>query len=268
MNIVCIGAHPDDGEVYAGGTLVKWSQAGHRVLLVSMTNGDIGHHEMSGGALANRRRAEARRSAEIGGFTERVLDNHDGELMPSLDVRKSVVRLLREWKADLVLTHRPYDYHPDHRYAAMAVQDAAFMVTVPHFCPDVPALASNPVFLYMMDEFTRPVPFRPDVAVDVGDVMETKWAMIHSMASQFYEWLPWIMRAPELPPADEEGRKAWLKANWDPFFRAVSHRPGAREALAACLGAAGTGVAYAELFELCEYGHCPNLDELRSLFPR
>ena len=136
MNIVCFGGHPDDGEVYAGGTLVKWSRNGHRVLLVSLTNGDIGHHEISGPALARRRLAEAQRSAEIGGFEERILDNHDGELQPTLELRKTIVRIIRECDADIVLTHRPCDYHPDHRYGAMAVQDAAYMVMVPHFCPD------------------------------------------------------------------------------------------------------------------------------------
>lgn len=265
MNIVCFGAHPDDGEVYAGGTLVKWSRAGHRVLLVSMTNGDIGHHEMSGGALANRRRAEAQRSAEIGGFLERVLDHHDGELMPTMEVRRTVVRIVREWEADLVLTHRPYDYHPDHRYTSMAVQDAAFMVTVPHFCPDSPALQQNPVFCYTMDRFTRPVPFHTDIAVDVGDVMETKWAMLDAMESQFYEWLPWIRRAPDTPPEDRAGRLGWLKETWDPYFR--SHADPARDALRARYGAAGDAVAYAERFELCEYGHCPETDTLSALFP-
>lgn len=265
MNIVCFGAHPDDGEVHAGGTLAKWSRDGHRVLVVSMTNGDIGHHEMSGGALANRRRTEVQRAAEIGGYLERVLDYHDGELLPSLDVRRTVVRVIREWEADIVLTHRPCDYHPDHRYTAIAVQDAAFMVTVPHFCPAAPSLDKNPVFLYMMDRFTRPVPFQPDVAVDVGDVMDTKWAMLDAMPSQFYEWLPWIMKTPDPVPAGDAARMEWLKKQWDPVFRPVADR--ARDALRTRYGAAGDDVVYAELFELCEYGYCPSPDELQGLFP-
>ena len=266
MNIVCFGAHPDDGEVYAGGTLVKWSRAGHRVLLVSMTNGDIGHHEMSGGVLANRRRAEAARSAAIGGFRERILDNHDGELMPTLELRRTVVRIIREWQADVVLTHRPYDYHPDHRYTSMTVQDAAFMVTVPHFCPDVPALEKNPVFLYMMDHFTRPAPFQADVAVAVDDVMDTKWAMLDAMDSQFYEWLPWIERVPGGPVPQKAGaRLAWLKETWSPFLREATER--GRDALIARYGDTGRDVAFAELFELCQYGSCPTPDELLALFP-
>ncbi len=266
MNIVCFGAHPDDGEVYAGGTLVKWSKAGHRVLLVSLTNGDAGHHEMGGGPLARRRLAEARRSAEIGGFHERILDYHDGELMPTMALRKDIVRIIREWEADIVLSHRPYDYHPDHRYAAMAVRDAAYMVMVPNFCPDIRPLRKNPVFLYMMDGFTRPVPFRTDVAVDVGDVMETKWAMLHTMDSQFYEWLPWVGGTDEVIPSDDGERLTWLKAQWDGYFR--SHTDKSGDALVARYGAeAAREIAYVERFELCEYGECPSMDKLYPLFP-
>lgn len=266
MNIVCFGAHPDDGEVYAGGTLVQWSRAGHRVLLVSMTNGDIGHHELSGGVLALRRREEARRSAALGGLHDLVLDNHDGELMPTMELRREVVKIIREWEADIVLTHRPYDYHPDHRYSAMAVQDAAYMVMVPNFCPHIPALKKNPVFLYMMDDFTRPAPFRMDVAVDVGDVMNVKWAMLDAMDSQFYEWLPWIMKAPTMPPADAAGRIAWLKESWEPYFRSRADK--SREALAARYGAErAAAVTHAEYFELCEYGHCPEHEDLWAMFP-
>ncbi len=265
MNIVCFGAHPDDGEVYAGGTLVKWSRAGHRVLLVSLTNGNIGHHEMSRDALASRRLNEARISAQIGGFNERILDNNDGELMPSMALRKEIVHIVREWQADIVLSHRPYDYHPDHRYAAMAVQDAAYMVMVPHFCPDIPPLRKNPVFLYMMDEFTRPVSFQTDVAVDVGDVMDIKWAMIHAMESQFYEWLPWIEGKLDQVPKDDSARLTWLKQTWDGYLR--SHAAKATDALRAKYGEAATQVEYAERFELCEYGSCPTPNELRRLFP-
>lgn len=265
MNVVCFGAHPDDGEVYAGGTLVAWAQAGHNVLLVSLTNGDVGHQDLTGPALAARRREEARRSAAIGGFEERILDHHDGELTPTMELRKEIVHIIREWEADIVLSHRPYDYHPDHRYAAMAVQDAAYMVMVPHFCPEVPALRNNPVFLYMMDRFTRPIPFRTDIAVDVGTVMDTKWAMLHAMDSQFYEWLPWIEGTLDSVPDDETARLSWLKSRWDGYFR--SHTALSREALEMAYGDLATEAVYVERFELCEYGHCPPLQELRKRFP-
>jgi LmbE family N-acetylglucosaminyl deacetylase len=266
MNVVCIGAHPDDGEVYAGGTCVKWARLGHRVLLVSMTNGDVGHHEMAGGPLAKRRAAEARLSAERGGLHDLVLDYHDGELEPTLAVRRRVVEILREFEADIVLTHRPNDYHPDHRYTSVAVQDAVFMVTVPHFCPAVRALARNPLFLYLMDDFKKPTPFHPDIAVDVTDVMDVKWSMIDAMASQMYEWLPWLDGALESVPKDSVERRQWLEKTWKPFFATPAKK--ARAALEKWYGKkAASKVGYAELFEICEYGRQPSEEEIRRLFP-
>lgn len=266
MNIVCIGAHPDDAEVFAGGTCVKWVRQGHRVLMVSMTNGDIGHHLMAGGVLARRRIAEAHVAAERAGAASLVLDYHDGEFEPTLAARKCIVRIIREFEADIVLTHRPNDYHPDHRYTSVAVQDSAFMVTVPNFCPEAPPLSKNPVFVYLMDEFTTPNPFRADIAVDVSDVMEVKWSMLDAMESQMYEWLPWLDGALESVPADPAKRRRWLERTWDGFFTKPAKL--ARAALEKSYGKkAGARVRYAELFEICEYGHQPSDDEIKRLFP-
>ncbi len=266
MNIVCIGAHPDDAEVFAGGTCVRWARLGHRVLMVSMTNGDIGHHEMAGGPLAKRRAAEARLSAERAGVMDLVLDNHDGELEPTLALRKRVVEIIREFQADIVLTHRPNDYHPDHRYTSVLVQDAAFMVTVPHFCPSAPALPKNPVFLYLMDDFKKPVPFQPDIAVDVTDVMDVKWLMLDAMESQMYEWLPWLDGALATVPEDREARRQWLEKAWAPFFTEPARR--ARKALETWYGKkTAASIRFAELFEISEYGHQPSREEIRRLFP-
>jgi len=266
MNIVCLGAHPDDAEFYAGGTLVKWVRQGHRVLAVSLTNGDIGHHEQSGPALAARRAEETKQAAELGGYRCRILDHHDGELVNTLELRREVVTLIREAEAEVVLSHRPWDYHPDHRYAGLAVQDAAFMVTVPGFCPEAPALRHNPLFLYMMDGFTKPAPFRADVAVAVDDVMDVKWAMLDAMGSQVYEWLPWLEgRLAEVPP-DPAARRIFLETMWGPWFHAARNR--VVEALEAYYGARRAArVRYAEAFEVCEYGRQPSPEELRSLFP-
>jgi LmbE family N-acetylglucosaminyl deacetylase len=266
MNIVCFGAHPDDCEVYAGGTSVMWARAGHKVLFVSLTNGDLGHASMGGGPLAQRRAAEAACAAERGGYEALVLDNHDGELQPGLELRRQVVRIIRERRADVVLSHRPNDYHPDHRYAALAVQDAAFMVTVPNFCPDVPRLEKNPVFLYMMDFFSKPLPFQPDVAVAVDEVMDTKWELLDAMDSQVYEWLPFLHGQLDTVPADPEARRAWLRQAWKPRLQ----RP-AREwrgVLARWYGPErAERVEFAEAFEVSEYGSVPDEAELGRLFP-
>lgn len=266
MNIVCIGAHPDDCEVFAGGTGVKWARLGHRVLFVSLTNGDVGHHEMAGGTLARRRAAEAHLAAERAGVLDLVLDIHDGELEPSLSLRKRVVEIIREFDANIVLTHRPNDYHPDHRYTSMVVQDAAFMVTVPHFCPAVPALRKNPVFLFLMDSFTKPTPFEPDVAIDVTGVMDVKWAMLDAMESQMYEWLPWLEGTLDSVPRDKAQRLDWLRRTWEPFFLQPAQM--ARAAIDRWYGPdKAEAVRYVEPFEICEYGHQPSDEEISRLFP-
>jgi LmbE family N-acetylglucosaminyl deacetylase len=116
-----------------------------------------------------------------------VLDIHDGELEPTLENRQKITRLIREWNADIVIAHRPWDYHPDHRYVGVLVQDAAFMVTVPFFCPDTPPLTKNPVFLYSSDRFQKPYPFKADIAVALDDVFEQKLKAVHELESQVYE---------------------------------------------------------------------------------
>lgn len=269
LRIIVFGAHPDDAEYKAGGTAAKWAKLGHHVKLVSVTNGDIGHWKMAGGPLALRRKAEVKAAAKILGVTSEVLDIHDGELLPTLENRKTITRLIREWNADIVIAHRPWDYHPDHRYVGVLVQDAAFMVTVPFFCPDVTPLKKNPVFLYSSDGFQKPYPFVPDVAVSVDDVFDIKLAAIHELPSQAYEGgangSEEQVRA--IPPeSNPVARKAWLKENWSRRQSAEASRQ--RELLVRLYGEeAGRAVKYAETFELCEYGSRPNRDELKRLFP-
>ena len=269
LRIIVFGAHPDDAEYKAGGTAAKWAKLGHHVKLVSVTNGDIGHWKMAGGPLALRRKAEVKAAAKILGVTSEVLDIHDGELLPTLENRKTITRLIREWNAEIVIAHRPWDYHPDHRYVGVLVQDAAFMVTVPFFCPDVAPLKKNPVFLYSSDGFQKPYPFVPDVAVSVDDVFDTKLAAIHELPSQAYEGgangSEEQVRA--IPPeSNPVARKAWLKENWSRRQSAEASRH--RELLVRLYGEeAGRAVKYAETFELCEYGSRPNRDELKRLFP-
>jgi LmbE family N-acetylglucosaminyl deacetylase len=201
INVVVIGAHPDDCDIKAGGTAVLYAEMGHKVMFVSVTNGDAGHHEMGGGALAKRRMAEAEEAGRRLGVKYVVLDNHDGELFPHLHIRLDLIRLIRNWNADIVISHRPNDYHPDHRNASILVQDAAYMVIVPNVAPDSPPLAKNPVFLYMEDRFQRPNPFRPDITIDVSSVLDKKYYGMAAHDSQFFEWLPWTAGRLEEVPA-------------------------------------------------------------------
>src|SRR5688572_22598482 len=146
LRIICFGAHPDDCELQAGGTGALWAEAGHHVKFVSVTNGDIGHWRDAGGPLARRRLAEVQKADRMLRVATEVLDIHDGELEPTLEYRKTITRLIREWNADIVMSHRPNDYHPDHRYVGVLVQDAAYMVMVPHIVPDTEPMKKNPVF--------------------------------------------------------------------------------------------------------------------------
>lgn len=269
LRIIVFGAHPDDAEFKAGGTAALWAKQGHHVKLVSVTNGDIGHWQMAGGPLAQRRAAEAKAASEELGTTSQVLDIHDGELLPTLEHRRTITRIIREWHADVVISHRPWDYHPDHRYVGVLVQDAAFMVTVPFFCPDTPALKENPVFMYSSDGFLKPYSFRPDVVVAIDDAFDQKLAAVHELASQVYEGgasgSEEFVRA--VPPADnEQGRKAWLREKWED--RQSREASKFRDLLVKFYGEErGKKVRFAEAFELCEYGRRPSAEELKKLFP-
>ena len=266
-NILVIGAHPDDCDIFAGGCAALWRKRGDEVTFISMTNGNAGHHQADPAELEKRRRQEAAKAAEVLGVRYEILDNDDGRLVASLENREDLIRRIRELAPDLILTHRPNDYHPDHRYTATLVQDAAYMVTVPLACPGTPHLATNPVIAYLFDEFTRPTPLRADVVVDVDSVAEVKWKALDCHESQFYEWLAYNMRPGENSvPAEPGQRLEWLKNTWGEFLE----RPARafRKELCATYGEGrGGSVVFAEAFELCEFGSQPTAEELRALFP-
>lgn len=266
VRIIGIFAHPDDGEYKMGGTAARLAAAGHKVKFVSLTNGDAGHHEQGGGALGQRRRAEAKEAAErLGIDAYEVLDYHDAELMPTLDVRRDVIRLIREWNADVVIGLRPYDYHPDHRNAGRVVQDAAYMVQVPNVVSRVEPTDGNPVFLYVEDRFTKPVPFEADVAVPIDTVMAQKIDALDAHVSQMYEWLPWIGDYLDEVPETGTARREWLGQR---VRNRTSVDANTRATLEEWYGPErAQQVSAAEAFEVTEYGHQPSTKELRRIFP-
>jgi LmbE family N-acetylglucosaminyl deacetylase len=261
LRLLIIGAHPDDAEYHAGGLAALYCAAGHVVKMVSLTNGDAGHHILRGPELAVRRKAEAAAAGAVIGAEYDVFDNPDGELLPTLENRRRVIRLIRGFRPDLVLTHRPNDYHPDHRYTSQLVQDAAYLLTVPALVPEVPHLDRDPVIAYLADEFQKPRPFQPTVAIAVDGVVDRLVAMLHCHASQFYEWLPYNGGFADEVPPDHAGRREWLAARvrtrlerWAERCQELLRHPGGL-------------VRYAEAFEACEYGAPLNAAARWRLFP-
>jgi LmbE family N-acetylglucosaminyl deacetylase len=259
MNIIVFGAHPDDCEFHAGGTAVKWVQVGHRVKFVSVTNGDAGHMSLGREELARVRRAEMERADAILGVEGEVLDNPDGALVPDLRVREDLIRIIRRWEADVVVSHRPWGYHPDHRNTGILVSDTPFMVLVPLICPDVPPLKRNPVYLHLHDNTQIPVPFRPDIVVPVDDVFDRKVDAYDVMPSQFYEWLPWSSGILDQVPEGASERKEWLGRFMRDLTRRISPPSEGR------IG--GATAEMTEEFQICECGHQPSEEELREIFP-
>jgi LmbE family N-acetylglucosaminyl deacetylase len=267
LRIICFGAHPDDCELQAGGVAAMWAAKGHHVKFVSVTNGDIGHWREAGGPLARRRKAEVQKCDDLLRVASEVLDIHDGELLPTLDNRRTITRLIREWQADVVMSHRPNDYHPDHRYTGVLVQDSAYMVAVPFFCPDVPPLKKNPVFLFYPDRFQKPNPFQADVVVGIDSVMEQKLDALAALESQFYEGGA-LGSADLLPrsPDKERDRRKEVRAGHAGRNSALATR--FRNKLVEWYGKdQAPKITHAEAFEICEYGHKPDRNELHKLFP-
>jgi LmbE family N-acetylglucosaminyl deacetylase len=263
VRVLCIGAHPDDCELEFGGTAAKMAARGDAVKFVSVTNGQAGHHLHPGPDLVTRRRREAGEAARrLGIAASEVLENPDGQLEPTIAVRGEIIRRIRQWQAGLVITHRPWDYHPDHRATGQLVQDSAYLVNVPYVCPETPALRRPPAFFYLEDAFRRPAPFQADAAVNIDDTWERKLDALDAHESQVYEWLPWV-DAVDAPPSAADRRK-WLDAAW-------SREPSActRAALVRRYGPeCAAGVRHAEAFELSQYGRQPSTEELEEMFPR
>ncbi|MBN2449140.1 MAG: PIG-L family deacetylase [Lentisphaeria bacterium] len=266
LSILCFGAHPDDCDFRFGGAAMLYRHLGHRVTFVSMTNGDTGHFSIGGGPLARRRRDEALASARIADVEYIVMDIHNGELVPTPDLRKEVIRIMREVHADLVLCHRANDYHPDHRAVGTVVQDAAYTVTVPNVAPLTPHLPRSPVVGSFYDAFRLPNPYVPHVAIDTDEVFERKIDMACCHESQVFEWMPYNSGTLDQVPASKEARREWLAAQHRKRFAAVADS--AREVLVALYGEErGRQIRTAETVSISEYGRGLSRDRYRELFP-
>ena len=266
IRVLVFGAHPDDCEFMAGGLAALYVKHGHVVKFVSLTNGDTGHFAMGGGALARRREAEAKAAGKVLGIEYEVIDLHNGELTPAVENRKVVIRLIRLFKPDLVLTHSPDDYHPDHRYTSTLVQDSAYIVTVPMNLPLTPHLLYNPYYGYIFGSPTRSPSFRPEIFIPCDEVIEKKLRMIFCHESQVLEWMPYNQNALEWVPKGKPRQRKWL----DKMYRVRLARfaDHYRDLLVAQYGEKiGKKVRYAEGIQVSPFGASMDAKAVARLFP-
>ena len=284
LRVLMIGAHPDDCDFSAGGTAAKYARLGHKVKFISVCDGSGGHHRMTKAETAARRKIETQNVARIAGIEYDVWDIPDCEAEATLENRKKMVREIRKFRPDIIFTCRTNDYHADHRNTALLVQDASYLLIVPHFCDDVPALSKMPVIMNFYDRFQNP-PFVPEIFVDIEDALDTKFEMMDCHVSQVYEWLPFSKGEPEL--AENEDRMAWLRGEKVPRDRAMTLEEilnskftnghcEYREAMCAArfrdklielYGDAGKKIIFAECFGVSEYGTQLNEENKKILFP-
>ena len=287
LKILMIGAHLDDNDFRGGGVSLKYLSLGHKVRFLSVCNGSGGHHEMAPAEIAARRRKEADAVAALTGIEYDIWDIEDCELVADLETRKRMVRYIREYNPDIIFTHRTNDYHADHRNAALLIQDASYLLTVPNFCPDVPAMRVMPVIMYFYDKFVNPV-FAPDIVIPTDDVIDKKYEMFDCHVSQVYEWLPYGKGTLDQVPSDPKERLEWLKCPHIPRDRILtdakdlnvyspSNNSEYREATAAVkyrdkiAERYGKEIAdralFAEAFQVSEYGTALTKENRNILFP-
>jgi LmbE family N-acetylglucosaminyl deacetylase len=263
--LLILGAHPDDADFHAGGLAAKYRSIGATVRMVSLTDGSMGHQTEYGPRLAERRRAEAAAAGHVIGAEYVTWEYLDGALAPTLELRHRIIAEIRRFQPDLVLTHRPNDYHPDHRAAGQAVQDASYLVTVPGIVPELPIVPRDPVVAYMVDRFTKPCPLSPDVILDVTDQVDAIVDMLACHESQMFEWLP-FNRGEEHVPVGAAARRAWLRDWYASIFRQVAER--FRAELVAKYGIEhGSRIEFAEVFEISEYAGTLDEEKRAWLFP-
>ncbi|MEO2019498.1 MAG: PIG-L deacetylase family protein [Fuerstiella sp.] len=264
--LLILGAHPDDAEFHGGGLAAIYRQLDRTVKLVSVTDGAAGHHERSPAELIPLRRAEAAAAGAVIGATYETWNFPDGGLEPTLDVRHRIIREIREFQPDLVLTHRSCDYHPDHRSVGQCLQDASYMVTVPHVVPDVQALRKDPVVAYLPDLFTRPAPMRADVIIDISEQMPTIARMLACHRSQVFEWLAYEADILDTVPDDEAEKLAWVQS-WAAGHVCLRADRLRDELVIRCGDVRGRNIEFIEMFEISEYARQPDSESIRRLFP-
>ncbi len=280
MRFLMIGAHQDDAEFECGGTATLLAKQGHEVRFLSCCNGCGGHHRLSKKEISARRWEESKKVAKLLGIEYEVWhDMDDCSIMPDLETRRRMIRYIRNYKPDVIITHRTNDYHADHRNVGILVQDASYVLIVPNECPDAPAMKDMPVILFMDDPFTNPV-LKPEIIVPIDSVIDTKLQISAINESQVYEWLPFTHNEPEADKNNPEEVFRILRGfeitekTTDKEILASKNRAYAvryakvaakhRKFLIKTYGKAGKKVRYAEVFGCSEYG-TPITEEVRKI---
>jgi len=286
LRVMVIGAHPDDCDIECGGLALKYLEAGHTVKFVSMCDGSGGHQSLTPQQTAARRKKETQAVELYAGLEYEVWDIVDCELMADLETRKRLVRTIRAFNPDMIFTCRTNDYHADHRNCGMLVQDASYLLIVPHFCPDVPAMKEMPVIMHYYDRFQNP-PFAPDIVISTDDVYGRKVEMLSCHVSQFFEWLPYTHGMLDQVPQDSETRLQWLREPklpedqpQDDYILSIRYNTPSCEIRNAIPAAkyrhklierygeqVGRNVRFCEALALCEYGRALRKEDLSVFFP-
>lgn len=261
--ILSIGAHPDDADTYSGGLLSKLREAGWQVRLLSVTDGSAGtYRDESAEEVKLQRRIEAAASGRLLGGRYDVLDYPDGRLEVTLAAREHLIRYIRRFKPDVILTNRPNDYHADHRNVSLLVQDASFLLTVPHICADTPCLAHTPAILFWADEFKKPYAHSADIIVPVSDErVDFKVQLASCHECQYFDWMYWPDRLHKLEWTREE-QIADLAGRYHRAGRA--QRDALQEQLKEKYGPEAARIRNVETYEISEYGGAVPEEFLRT----
>ena len=186
MNILAIGAHPDDVEWQAGGTLAKYAKAGHKVFTATATNGNVGSATLSMEEIAKVRKEEAKNAATLIGAEYICLDYDDEMFFEDKEARLKFINLVRYCKADVIITHNPVDYNPDHELTSKIINDIAVMIPIAKLKTESSPYDRIPAIFYF--EPAMGLGFVPTDYVDITDVFETKMAMCNEHKSQ-NQWM-------------------------------------------------------------------------------
>jgi LmbE family N-acetylglucosaminyl deacetylase len=265
LRVMVVAAHPDEADMYAGGTAALFAQTGAAVKFLSITCGDAGHYQIGGLQLAQRRNEEAQQAAKCLGIQEyEVLNEHDGELYPTLAVRNQVIERVRRWAPDILIGFHPDGWgHPDNRNAGRVLSDAVAFVGVPNVLPNIPAVTKPILCLWMWDFSTMEI-HQHDIALDVTPTIEKKLLACDAHATQFYEFAPWSRGFLSEVPQNWAAKKAFILKYWPEFMYT---QPAQRDSLERTYGAAAKQIQFAETFQIAPYGLQPSAEDLTRLFP-